>query len=1313
MRTGKKALTQLQRLKLKNAHVVGNCDGNSAAVKFAGCRMFHDLPRRHVMEECAKNVTDRPEIQAVFTKVMTSTPEVSSIYHRNGLGQLVEGNGEMITVNESVSGILLANGKSATAKDVEGWISQLTPRENRHLENGIDIKFLNELLAALEILKTHPKIVHVCKSMADECHKPAPSIDVEVGEFLYGLGDTFKIIKEAHSKGMVADPANLTTFSGRKATHVVGGHPSNFVVYFSPSLEAIALGWPSVLLNHPQVPTAASKFIALLEEAGVDFKGKLVQAVVSNIDELCAVFHGPSTSISQGILIAGLNMGKVISKVAPNTKQELSGSNELVCTAEQYRQHPEAFIDSLKVNLGYSAGKQCTAPSKVIFVGFQPQEVAGLQTSLQAWSDASTSKPARFMSDFTSHLPYLFNNDQGNIGQFTDPAVPGSYSPFVTGPRALFTQNDSSLAVQEVFGPATAVQFVESLDAVSLSQHSLSMGINIDIASDGGRHALREFLQSKDFKYLPCIINIGFGASTLAATPTGEAFLPWQFTLSGQDSGMGPHSPLRYCSFQVSPSSMDSNAAKHGDGTLGSICDTAVRGMKAHPTVFMEGSSLSSAQMKTIMLSNAAVSDRSLQPTLNARLTDDTGENVKVTLYMPMKIDEATYIRLSREDTPPIRRSMVAYALQLARQGVAVNISASREVMAEQAAIEDPMHLLSSFRAALSASGVAEYVTVEPSSDEAFIVALSQKPHTVLVSDEDFKIRLKRENHFLTVFVSTQHTPFAVVGVKPQTVKVAGTLENCLETLTGIIADFKDRAPVHVTDDLVRAQVDAVKAQVSTLQKKLVMAQYAKYATPHYKDKVQVIAANTKGIRVTEEDGDFFFDCNMAYGAAKAGYTPDVSPPTFGNGKPLSPSTTVCCADHMPILPSQAMYTKELAHSLMVLSKRYGPLINKPVMGEVRGEAGAGGYAEVGASDDIQVCLLNSGGEIMDSIQQAARRVLGDNAVIIYPRGNFNGRRDHANKLNQKQPLPSAFDNHGELVVDMMGRCFTEFNDPVELEAVVHACRRLRRKAAIIWEPVQGEGGVHVTSADYAAKLTELQAMGELLIVADEVQTGFSAPSSSAGMVSGYLGVKPDMLALAKSLTLGRVAASACVLTRTLAMSAFPPGTDGGTFSGSPTACYWLVTADEFWHGKKGEENSLDKLFELGNRRLSALNAALQERPNRFVKEVRGLGPMGAVHFNSAAAAKHYHDLMLDLTPHLQASADPSDIMPAPALPIGFRGIIQKLSGKSSEVMRLTAALNNHASGGDHEQETLTQLLMHVLTNPAYYPQGAAGGGAR
>lgn len=1246
----------------------------------ASSRPFHDLPRRAVMEECAYNATHRPEIQAVFTKVMNEHPKVSVIYHRNGLGELVQGNGEELILKEAVSGSYLAVGRSATAKDVHGWIAQLTPRENRTLEAGIDITFLNELLQAVETLKTEPKLADVCKAMADECHKPAASIDVEVGEFLYGLSDTFNIIKEAHTKHMIAEPANLTTASGRKATHVVGGHPSNFVVYFSPVLEAIALGWPSVILNHPQVPTAASQFIALLAEHGVNFNGKLVQAVVANIDELCNVFAASPKEISQGILIAGLNMGEKISKVAPNTKQELSGSNELVCTVDQYLHAPKAFIDSLKVNLGYSAGKQCTAPSKIIMAGFGHDDVKGIQTSLQTWSDASTSKPARHITDFTSHLPYLFNNDEGNIRQFTASAATEHFTPFVTGPRAMFTLNDPNVVVQEVFGPATAIQFVDSLSDVQLSRHSLSMGINIDIEKD--RAALTEFLKARDLKYLPCIINIGYSASTLAATPTGEAFIPWQFTLSGQDTGMGPHSPLRYASFQVAKDCMVSNAAScASDTALVHLCNTAAQSMAMYPDVFGTNGAVDVLSEEIKLLSNAVESDRSLLPTLNARLTDESGDAVKMTLYMPIKIGEPTFIRLSSEDTPAIRRNMVAYAVQLGRQGVHVKISAPVSIVTAEP------NLIPAYQECFN---TLPFVSIEVMNDDGFVASLAQEPHTVLTSDEELKVRVKRENHFLTVFLSTQHTPYTVVGLKPQTVKVSGSMESCTTTLTDFIHTHANKAPIVITPDHIDSQVTAVNAQIATLRKRLIISQYDKYATPHYKDKVPVIAASTAGIRVTEADGGFYYDCNMAYGAAKAGYTPNVS------------SYDLPYAQEMGTLPSQAMYTKELALSVTLLSKRYGPLIHQCYNRELKCQWCTGppctNPQENGVADSIQVCLLNSGGEIMDSIQQAIRRALGKSAVIIYPRGNFNGRRDHANKLNQKGPLPLAFDSlTGELIIDSLGRCFSEFNDAQELHSIVHACKAIGRRPAIIWEPIQGEGGVHVTSPAYAQMLSDLQASGNLLVVADEVQTGFTAPSASMGMVSAYLGVKPDMLALAKSVTLGRVAASCCILTRSLAQVAFPPGTDGGTFSGSPTACYWLIAADKFWHDSNEGKNSLDTLFELGNTRRSTLEQALSNCPNTHIQEVRGIGSMGAVHFNTPEAGKHYHDLLLHLSDSYIEGKDG-----APCLPIGFKGVIQKMSGKSSEVMRITAGLSE--GGVDGDQELLTAILCHVLTCPDYYP---------
>ena len=137
----------------------------------------------------------------------------------------------------------------------------------------------------------------------------------------------------------------------------------------------------------------------------------------------------------------------------------------------------------------------------------------------------------------------------------------------------MYRQDDDKATVQEVFGPATAFQFVDTLDNVKLSTHSLSMGINVDIHDN--RESLLDFLKTKDLKYLPAIINIGYNASTLAATPTGEAFIPWHYTLSGQDTGMGPHSPLRYSSFQLSEEEIAHNVSQCKGMYYHNVCQDA------------------------------------------------------------------------------------------------------------------------------------------------------------------------------------------------------------------------------------------------------------------------------------------------------------------------------------------------------------------------------------------------------------------------------------------------------------------------------------------------------------------------------------------------------------------------------------------------------------------------------------------------------------------------------------------------------------------------------------------------------------------
>jgi acetylornithine/succinyldiaminopimelate/putrescine aminotransferase len=194
-------------------------------------------------------------------------------------------------------------------------------------------------------------------------------------------------------------------------------------------------------------------------------------------------------------------------------------------------------------------------------------------------------------------------------------------------------------------------------------------------------------------------------------------------------------------------------------------------------------------------------------------------------------------------------------------------------------------------------------------------------------------------------------------------------------------------------------------------------------------------------------------------------------------------------------------------------------------------------------------------------------------------------------------------------------------------------------------------------------------------------------------MLSHYLGVNPHVLLLAKSLTLGKEAGSAAILNAEFAEKAFPPGVDGGTFSGNPAVSDIIIKADTFWH----ESDHLDTLFDYGTQRKEKLEKALHERPNEHIVGIKGIGAMAGIEFKTPEAARHYHNLLVNLGEHIRACKDPT----APILPDEkFKGILQKLSGKSGQVMRMTTGLAE-----EHHQNKINQLLKYALTAPHFKPQ--------
>src|SRR5947207_10483271 len=107
------------------------------------------------------------------------------------------------------------------------------------------------------------------------------------------------------------------------------------------------------------------------------------------------------------------------------------------------------------------------------------------------------------------------------------------------------------------------------------------------------------------------------------------------------------------------------------------------------------------------------------------------------------------------------------------------------------------------------------------------------------------------------------------------------------------------------------------------------------------------------------------------------------------------------------------------------------------------------------------------------------------------------------------------------------------------------------RVAAIVVEPVQGEGGYYIAPFDFLRRLRALCDKHGIVLIADEVQSGFARTGPM--FACERLGVVPDLMTMAKSIAGGLPLAA--VVGRASMMDAVPPGGVGGTYAGNPVAC--------------------------------------------------------------------------------------------------------------------------------------------------------------
>ncbi|MGE0072181.1 MAG: 4-aminobutyrate--2-oxoglutarate transaminase [Thiomonas sp.] len=263
-----------------------------------------------------------------------------------------------------------------------------------------------------------------------------------------------------------------------------------------------------------------------------------------------------------------------------------------------------------------------------------------------------------------------------------------------------------------------------------------------------------------------------------------------------------------------------------------------------------------------------------------------------------------------------------------------------------------------------------------------------------------------------------------------------------------------------------------------------------------------------------------------------------------------------------------------------------------------------------------KTALFSTGAEAVENAVKIARAHTGRGGVIAFG-GAFHGRSLFAVSLTGKvQPYKAGF---GPFPPEIYHAPFPA--EGSDLAAVKKAVDHLfkadiepSRVAAIIFEPIQGEGGFNVISADAVKWLRELCDAHGIVLIADEVQTGFGRTGKLFAMEHFYeqTGVLPDLMTIAKSLAAGTPLSA--VTGRADIMDAPAPGGLGGTYAGNPLA----IAAAHAVIDVMRDEALPARGQKLGDALKARLNARRADVPN--IADVRGLGAMVAVQFNDPAS---------------------------------------------------------------------------------------------
>ena len=252
--------------------------------------------------------------------------------------------------------------------------------------------------------------------------------------------------------------------------------------------------------------------------------------------------------------------------------------------------------------------------------------------------------------------------------------------------------------------------------------------------------------------------------------------------------------------------------------------------------------------------------------------------------------------------------------------------------------------------------------------------------------------------------------------------------------------------------------------------------------------------------------------------------------------------------------------------------------------------------------------FFTTGAEALENAVKIARAATGRSGIITFA-GGYHGRTMLTMAMTGKVlPYKKKF---GPLPAEVYHVPFPHAPFGVTVQDSLRAIDMLfradiepERTAAIVLEPVQGEGGFIQAPTELMEALRALCDRHGILLVVDEVQTGFARTGKMFGVE--HSAVKPDIITVAKSLAGGFPLSG--VIGRAAVMDAAEPGGVGGTYSGSPIACAAALAVLDVIE----EEKLIDRANHIGEKMKSRLEAISRRNNTVPIAEIRGPGAMVA-----------------------------------------------------------------------------------------------------